>query len=249
MKYGDFDFVKLSNVPFVETKLPYSECVPSNDLLDEYGLNGAQLCLDNVERRVDMILGSSDLRKFKEFETCVWKNSLNDPLLGTHPLRTIIWGQKVDTTSQHHVFAMSTASRTYYLEQIVDIVSAEHNISSDKCLELLPLLESDLRRYYKHQLVLEPDHAEMIWSKEDEKVLEFFEENIEEIVDEKEVKRLQLPLPWKEGFPVSPPKSYRVAKLRLTAQRKRLSNHSDRLLRSPTHTHVVSAIGKNTDPI
>ena len=175
MKYGDFDFVKLSSAQFAETKLPCSECVPSNDLLDEYGLNGAELCLDNVECQMDMMLGLSDLCKFKVFETCVWKNSLNDPLLGTHPLGTIIWEQKVNTTSQHHVFAMSTASRTHYLEQIVDIVSAEHNISGDKCLNLLPLLESDLRRYYKDQLVLEPNHAEVIWSKEDEKVLEFFE--------------------------------------------------------------------------
>ena len=168
LKYGDFDFVKLSNVPFVETKLPYSECVPSNNLLDEYGLNGAQLCRDNVERRVDMILGSSDLRKFKVVETCVWKNSLNDPLLRTHPLGTIIWGQKVNTTSQHHVLW------TLCLLSAVDIVSAEHNISSDKCLELLPLLESDLCRYYKDQLVLEPDHAEVIWNKEDENVLRIF---------------------------------------------------------------------------
>ena len=47
-------------------------------------------------------------------------------------------------------------------------------------MELLPLLESDLCQYYKDQLVLESDHADMVWCKKDEKVLAFLEKNIEE---------------------------------------------------------------------
>jgi len=59
---------------------------------------------------------------------------------------------------------------------------------------MLPLLEHDLCRYYKDQLILESDHAEMALNKDDERVLAFYDANIEEVVDSMRQKRLQLPL-------------------------------------------------------
>ena len=230
LKSGSTGVVELHDVPFIDAKLPYSDCIPSDELLGMYGLQQHHSHVVQDERRVDMIFGAQDLRKFRVLETCVWQESDSSELLiGTHPLGSILWGVRSDDLKNEHcISAVTTTRRTNYLEQVMDIVSAEHNISNEECLELLPLLEHDLHRYYKDQLVLEPNHGEMVMSKDDERILAFYEANVEEIKDSTGQRRLQMPLPWKEGFPVSVPESFQAAKCRLASQSKRLSKQPER---------------------
>jgi len=58
-------------------------------------------------------------------------------------------------------------------------------------------------------------------------------------VDSVGQKRLQLPQPWKEGFPVAIPESYQVAKRRLATQKKRLSKQLDRAERNQETFEVM----------
>ena len=59
--------------------------------------------------------------------------------------------------------------------------SAYCKISTEECAEHMPLIMYDIFRYYKNQLVLEPDHEDMHMSKDDEEVLAFHEDNLTEI--------------------------------------------------------------------
>ena len=115
-----------------------------------------------------------------------------------------------------------------YAEQILDIVATEHNISEEECLECMPLLAYDITRYYCDQLILDPECEKMIMNKEDESILSFYNDNVTEIIDDYGQRRLQLPLPWKSGYPISIPESYNVAKRRLTIQTNRMSKQEDR---------------------
>ena len=230
LKSGSTSVVELPGVPFIDAKLPYSDCILNDELLGMYRLQQHHSRVLQDERRVDMIFGAKDLRKFRVLETCVWQESDSfELLIGTHPLGSIFWGVRSDDAKNEHcISAVTTTSRANYLEQVMDIVFAEHNISNEECLELLPLLEHDLHRYYKDQLVLEPNHGEMVMNKDDERILAFYEVNIEEVKDSTGQRILQMPLPWKEGFPVSELESFQAAKCRLASQRKQLSKQSKR---------------------
>ena len=70
---------------------------------------------------------------------------------------------------------------------------------------------------------MKPDCESMTLSKDDKKMLDFYKNNIKEVVDGRGHRRLQLPLPWKKGYPVSIPESYEVAKRTMNIQTKRLS--------------------------
>ena len=105
-----------------------------------------------------------------------------------------------------------------HAEQILDIVATEHNIPIEECLEYMPLLIHDISRYYQNQLILEPDYDSLAMSKNDEQVLKHYEKNLAEVVDSDGQRRLELPLPWKEGYPISIPESVEVARRRLVTQ-------------------------------
>ena len=85
--------------------------------------------------------------------------------------------------------------RDNYAEEVLNIISAEQNITNKECLHEMPLLVHDILRYYRDQLVLEPDCEELGLSREDERVLSLYKENLMEVTDESGQRRLQLPLP------------------------------------------------------
>ena len=111
-----------------------------------------------------------------------------------------------DDHSFHHMCAMHTVARASgnFAQEIFQLVADQHRISTEECAEYMPLIMHDIR-YYKDQLVLEPDHEDMHMSKDDEEVRTFYEDNLTEIYDQRRQRRIQLPLPWKKGFPVSIP--------------------------------------------
>ena len=173
-----------------------------------------------------MILGARDIRKFRVFETFVWNSGpLCKPLLGVHPLGTIFWGLENDTKRSHYICAMHFShEKTSYAEHILQIVSDLHNISFDECHELM----HDINRYYKDQLIVEPESELMVMSKEDERVLAFYGKNMSEVTDANGQLRLQFFLPWKKGYPIKVRKSLDVAKNCLRGQVKRLSKDLER---------------------
>ena len=111
---------------------------------------------------------------------------------------------------------------------VLQIVSDSHNISFDECHEYLPLLMHDIDHYYKDQLIVEPASELMVMSKQDEKVLAFYENTMSEVTDANGQLRLQFSLPWKEGYPIEVSKSLDVAKNCLRGQVKRLSKDLER---------------------
>ena len=222
--------VTLQNIPSIDVRLPYHQYIPSQETLKKYSL--LDECFPITERRVDMILGARDMRKLKVFECCVWEENLpNEPLIATHSLGEIYWGMRKDDHSFHHMCAMhrvARASGNLALEILQLLVADQHRISTEEYAEYMPLIMYDISRYYKDQLVLEPDHEDMRMSKDDEEVLAFYEDNLTEICDQRGQKRIELPLPWKKGFPVSIPQSLETARRRVQAQRKRLVQQPER---------------------
>ena len=229
LRHGNDHIVEMKNVAFIDAKLPYSECLPNKKDLRKYDLDGQDFPVAQNEQRIDMILGAPDIHKFKILDECIWEKSLPDePLIGIHALGTIFWGMKKDSCHGYICAMHSEKATRSYAEQILDIVATEHNISEEECLECMPLLAYDITRYYCDQLILDPECEKMIMSKEDESILSFYNNNVTEIVDDYGQRRLQLPLPWKSGYPISIPESYDVAKRRLTIQTKRMSEQEDR---------------------
>ena len=203
--------------------------MPNKKDLHKYDLDGQDFPVAQNEQRIDMILGAPDIRKFKILDECIWEKSLPDePLIGIHALGTIFWGMKKDSCHGYICAMHSEKATRSYAEQILDIVATEHNISEEACLECMPLLAYDITRYYCDQLILDPECEKMIMSKEDESILSFYNDNVTEIIDDYGQRRLQLPLPWKSGYPISIPESYDVAKRRLTIQTNRMSKQEDR---------------------
>ena len=91
----------------------------------------------------------------------------------------------------------------------------------------MPLLVHDILRYYRDQLVLEPDCEELCLSREDERVLSFYKENLMEVTDENGQRRLQLPFPWKVGYPVDMPQSLPIAMRCLRLQSNKLAQQPE----------------------
>ena len=170
------------------------------------------------------------MRKFKVFKCSVWENLPNEPLIATHSLGQICWGMREDDHSFHHMCAMLTVATASgnFAQEILQLVADQHRISTEECAEYMPLIMHDISRYYKDQLVLQPDHEDMHMSKDDEEVLAFYEDNLTEINDQRGQRRIQLPLPWKKSFPVSIPQSLETARRRVQAQRKRLVQQPER---------------------
>ena len=102
------------------------------------------------------------------------------------------------------------------------MVVSEHVISEKEGLEYLPLLGHNLLRYYQDHNVLEPNYEELVMSKNDKQVQSFYTENITEVYNKKGNRRWQLPLPWREGYPMAMSHSFKIARRRLNAQVKHM---------------------------
>ena len=89
----------------------------------------------------------------------------------------------------------------------------------------------DISCYYQDQLVLNPDCEQMVMSQEDERVFAFYNDNITEVTDKFGQRRLQLPLPWKEGFFVDVPESSHIAKRHLASQLKKTVKQPERAMK------------------
>ena len=197
-----------------------------------------------------MILGTKDMRRFRLWETCSWKESLSwEPLIGEHPLGPIYWGVKINECKSQQICTAHLINETpHYLNQVLEIVSAEHNISVDKCAEYVPTLLQDISCYYQDQLILEPNSEEMVMSKEDKMVLNFYQENLKETFDDNGHRRLQLKLPWRPGCPHTVPESLHIAKRRLKGQQKKLANHPERAFKYKETFEKMKAEG-HAEPV
>jgi len=256
LKYGNGGNVALQDVPFVNTKLPYHQCIPDRSILEKNGL--AEDCFPVISgnRRIDMIVGAQDMRKLQLLEKCEWKdNEPCAPLLGYHPVGPIFWGLKLDERSSHYVCAVHSAPKRSYGEKILDLVTSEHNITSAECQKYMPTLMHDISRYYQDQLIIDPDCERMVMSKEDEKVLSFYQNNVREVTDNSGQRRLQLPLPWKEGYPVNVVESKHIAKRHVLSHVKKLSKQSERAekytetfktMKEEGHAELVENSGQNS---
>ena len=95
LRYGETNVVEMCDVPFVNIKLPYTQCIPDREVLQEHGFSDDSCQVVKGERRIDMILGTPDIRRFPLMETVKWSDSSPfNPLLGKYLLGTIYWGMK-----------------------------------------------------------------------------------------------------------------------------------------------------------
>ena len=250
LKHGDETLVKLDKVTFIDKTLPYKECVPGKEEFERHDLPQGCFPVLPGRRRIDMILGTKDMRRFRLWETCSWKEILSrEPLIGEHPLGPIYWGVKINECKSQQICTAHLINETpHYLNQVLEIVSAEHNISVDKCAEYVPTLLQDISCYYQDQLILEPNSEEMVMSKEDEMVLNFYQENLKETFDDNGHRRLQLKLPWRPGCPHTVPESLHIAKRRLKGQQKKLANHPERAFKYKEAFEKMKAEG-HAEPV
>ena len=250
LKHGEETLVKLDKVTFIDKTLPYKECVPGKEEFERHDLPQGCFPVLPGRRRIDMILGTKDMRRFRLWETCSWKESLSwEPLIGEHPLGPIYWGVKINECKSQQICTAHLINETrHYLNQVLEIVSAEHNISVDKCAEYVPTLLQDISCYYQDQLILEPNSEEMVMSKEDEMVLNFYQENLKETFDDNGHRRLQLKLPWRPGCPHTVPESLHIAKRRLMGQQKKLANHPERAFKYKETFEKMKAEG-HAEPV
>ena len=116
-KWGN---VALQDIPFVDTKLPYHQCIPSPSILLKYGLSEETFpVVSGDRRREDMIFGVNVMRKLQILQNCEWKDSEpSKSLIGFRPIGSIFWGLKLDERENHYVCAIhSTLKRNYVLSK------------------------------------------------------------------------------------------------------------------------------------
>ena len=175
LKYGENDTVNIPDVGFIDMKLPYSQCVPDKWQAKEHGYSVDHCHAAHEKRSVDMILGAKDLRKFQVLEKCRWNNAAAcEYLIAAHPLGTIFWGLRIKKGIPQCICATHQNVRDNYAKKVLNIISAEQNITNKEGLHDMLLLVHDILRYYRDQLVLEPDCEEFCLSREDERVLSFY---------------------------------------------------------------------------
>ena len=109
-------------------------------------------------------------------------------------------------------------------------------------------LIQDISRYYKDQLIIDPNSEELIMSREDQQIHSFYVENLTEVVDNNGQRRLQLLLPWKKGYSNEVPESLHIAKRRLMSQIKRLSNQPQTAQKSQKTSEKMKAEG-HAEPV
>ena len=162
LKYGENDTVNILDVVFIDMKLPYSQCVPDKWQAKEHGYSVDHCHAAHEKRSVDMILGAKDLRKFQVLEKCRWNNAAAcEYLVAAHPLGTIFWGLRTKKGIPQCICATHQNVRDNYAKEVLNIIFAEQNITNKEGLHDMPLLVHDILRYYRDQLVLEPDCEEL----------------------------------------------------------------------------------------
>ena len=154
--------------------LPYKEGISSDQVLRKFNLPEECFPVIQNERRIDMILGAQDMRQFKLLETCKWQEGLSHgPLVEKHSLGPIYWGVKINDGCNPYICAVQRDYKPYYVDQILEVVLAEHNISANECLEYISGLIQNISHYYKDQLIIDPISEKLIISREDEQILFF----------------------------------------------------------------------------
>ena len=92
---------------FVNTKLLYSQCKPTEQVLRKYDLNNDCFTFSQRKQRIDMILEAPD--KFQVLETCVCEKGLpSEPLIGIYPLRIIFWNMIEEDERDVYIWATHT---------------------------------------------------------------------------------------------------------------------------------------------
>ena len=76
----------------------------------------------------------------------------------------------------------------------------------------MPSLCEEVKKYTLDAMILEHNYDKKCPSKDDERVHQFYKDNVEEVIDNGQ-RRIQLPLPWKDR-PINKPES------RWTAEKK-----------------------------
>ena len=94
LQHGNGGNVALQDIPFVDTKLPYHQCIPSPSILLKYGLSEETFpVVSGDRRREDMIFGVNVMRKLQILQNCEWKDSEpSKSLIGFRPIGSIFWG-------------------------------------------------------------------------------------------------------------------------------------------------------------
>ena len=175
LTYGESDAVSIGDVAFIDMKFSYSHCVPDKWLAKDYGCSVDCCHVAYEERSVDMTLGAKDLRKFQVLEKGRWNNAVPcEYLVAAHPLGTLFWGLRTNKSISLCISATHQKVRDNFAEQVLNIISAEQNITSKECLDGMSLLVHDILYYYWDQLVLEPECEELCLNVEDERVLSFY---------------------------------------------------------------------------
>ena len=138
---------------------------------------------------------------------------------------TIFSGLRIKETIHQCTCATHQNVRDKYVEQVLNIISAEQNITTKECLDEMPLFVHEILCYFRDQLVLKPVSEELCLSREDKRVLSFYKENLMEVTDENDQRHSQPPLPWKDGYPVDVSQSLPIAMRRLRLQSSKLRNN------------------------
>ena len=83
------------DVVFMDNKLPYSQNIPTAEVVNKYMHTRGHFPTDEVPKRVDMIIGAPLLREHGIFTNGKWiRGGRYEPLIGDHYLGSIWWGSK-----------------------------------------------------------------------------------------------------------------------------------------------------------
>ena len=251
--------VSMKEVVFIDTELPFRESIPDREVLEKYQ---ARFPVIAGNRRVDMIMGAPEIRTYGILFSTQWTETCpGGPAVGLHKLGEIWWGLKEDDKSTPCINivrcipsedAPVLENRAY--TQMKTMVEDAHGIGADESSQYMPNIYEEVKKYTIDPLILEPNYRDTCPSRDDEKVLKFFEENVEEVIDHDGQTRLQLPLPWKDG-PVNTPESRWKAEGSLRTQNRRLERDPETKVKYKekfdgmfNETHVERVPGEEISP-
>ena len=108
------------------------------------------------------------------------------------------------------------------------MVEETHGINSKESSLYMPSICEEVKKYTLDPMILEYNYADKCPSKDDEKVHQFYLENVEEVTDYDGQRRIQLPLPWKYG-PIDKPGSRWKAESSLRSLWRRLEKQPENM--------------------
>ena len=161
-----------------------------------------------------MLMGAGDIRHLGIFTEVEWTcGQAGEPVIAEHPLGKICWGMKEDEKDSPLIRNFLCSKLTSSLgavdgeKEVTNIIARTHGITPEECETYMPHIAESLDHHCKDQLILRPDYENKSMSKNDQIVYELYRQKIQEIRDESGNVKLQLPLPWKSGRPISMPES------------------------------------------